>query len=315
LEAQYLKTSSKSKKDEEMETVGSEFLRKTILIAFTVLGMGFILVNLSITVLLGHSIFNLEISSQQVVAEISGKLLFILASIALMVVGLLFIIGAIQFYEGLLTKGVVFLGVLFASFYLFCLAVGAMLIQETSFSTLLLLVGSIFILTSAVLYMMPAFPLKIGGAVLGVLGGILLARVIYSTSLFDLAFNWNLPFPGPFMSMVALESVVVILGPTVALVHFLFKNHNEGTSLTNAFLSLIALIYGTGLFIGSIFLSLSFWNWIWKSPWVGPFRGMPSWVLGTVVFWSASLFLVAIGGIMLVVASFLGFVSLARELS
>lgn len=298
-----------------MKAVGSEFLRKTILIAFTVLGMGFILVNLPITVLLGHSISNLEISSQQVVAEISGKMLFILASIALMAVGLLFIIGAIQYYEGYLARGIVFLGALFASFYLFCLAVGALLIHETGFNILLLLAGSILIMASVVFYMMSSFILKISGAVLGVLGGISLAWAIHSVAPLDLAFNWSLPFTGPFMSMVTLESVAVILGPTAALINSLFEEGREGTSVTRAFLSLIALVYGTGLFVGSIFLSLSLWNWIWKSPWVGPFHGMPGWILSIVIFWSASLFLVAIAGILLVVVSFLGFVSLAREFS
>jgi hypothetical protein len=287
-----------------------------VLVVFTVLGIGFILVNVPITILLGYSVSQFEISSQQIVAEISGRILFILASIALMVVGLLLVIGAIQYYEGNITRGVVFLGTLFASFHLLCMGVGSMLlIQETNLDTLLLLSGSILIMVSVALYMMPSFPLKIGGATLGVLGGVILARVIYNTPILDTAFKWNLPFTGPFMSLVVLEGAVVVLGPIAALVHSFFANQNEGKPLTHVFLSLVALIYGIGLFIGSLVLSLSFWNWIWKSPWIGPFHGMPSWALSTIVFWSASLLLIAIGGILLVVSSFLGFISVAQEFS
>jgi len=300
----------------EVEVADTEpLLRKMVLVALTVLGMGFILVNVAITILLGYSVSQLEISSQQAVTEISGTILFILASTALMVVGLLFVIGAVRYYEGGLTKGVVFLGALLASFYLFCLGTGAMLIQETNLDALLLLAGSVLIMASAALYMMSSFPLKISGATLGVLGGVILARVIYNTPIFDLVFKWNVPFTGPFMSMVVLEGIVFILGPVAAFVHSLFANHNEGKSVTHVFLSLVALIYGIGLFIGSTFLSLSFWSWIWKSPWTGPFHGLPGWVLSTIVFWSASLFLIAIGGIVLVFSSFLGFVYVARELS
>lgn len=312
---------SSRSKSTETRIVGIEpLLRKIILVAFTVLGIGFVLVNVPITILLGYSVSQFEISSQQIVAEISGRILFILASIALMIVGLLFVIGAIQYYERSITKVVVFLGTLFASLYLLCLGAGStLLIQETNLDTLLMLIAPILIVVSVALHMTPSFRLTIIGgtlgATLGVLGGIILARAIYSTPILNLAFEWDLPFTGPFMSMVVLESIVVILGPIAALVHSFSANHSEGNRLTHVFLSLVALIYGTGLFIGSLVLSLSFWNWIWKSPWYGPFHGMPSWVLSTIVFWSASLFLVAIGGVILVVSSFLGFISVAQELS
>lgn len=291
-------------------------LRKIILLAFTVLGIGFILVNVPITILLGYSVSKLEISSQQVVTEISGTILFILASIALMAVGLLFVIGAIQYYESSITKGVFFIGAFLTSFYLLCLGVGSiLLIQETTLDAVLMLSGSILILVSVALYMMPSFRLNMGGATLGVLGGVILARVIYNAPILDIAFKWDVPFTGPFMSMVVLEGIVVVLGPVASFVHLFSSNHTEANSLTHVFLSLVALIYGIGLFIGSLVLSLSFWNWIWKYPWIGPFYGMQSWVLSTVVFWSASLFFIAIGGIILVVSSFLGFISVAQEFS
>ena len=304
-------------KSTKKRSVGEEpLLKKMVLVAFTILGIGFILVNVPITILLGYSIAQFEISSQQIVAEISGKILFILASIALMVVGLLFVVGAVQYYERTITKGVVFLGTLVASFYLLCLGVGSiLLIQETNIDALLMLSGSVLIVLSVALYIMPSSPIKIGGAIIGVLGGVVIARVIYNVSILELVFKWDIPFTGPFMSMAVLEGIVIVLGPIAALAHLFYSNHIEGKSLTHVFLSLIGLIYGIGLFVGSLFLSLSFWNWIWKSPWIGPFHEMPNWVLSTVVFWSASLILIAIGGILLVISSFVGFISVAQEFS
>jgi len=290
-------------------------LRKMVLMAATVLGIGFILVSISITVLLGYSLSQFQISSQQVVNAISGRLLFILASTALMVIGLLFVVGAIRFYERSQLKGVVFLGALLTCFYLLCLSVGsALLLQETTSATLQMLVAPILVVISAALYMTPSLRLKISGAALGVLGGVLLARVICSVRIFDLAFGWDLPFTGPFMSMVALEGIMVVLIPVAALVHPLFSNP-EGKPLTHAFLLLIGLVYGIGLFVGSLILSLSFWNWIWKSPWYGPFYGLPSWVLSTIVFWSASLFLITAGGVLLIFSSCVGFVHVTQEFS
>ena len=304
-------------KSTKKRSVGEEpLLKKVILVAFTVLGIGFILVNVPVTILLGYSISQFEISSQQIVAEVSGRILFILASIALMVVGFLFIMGAVQYYERTLTKGVVFLGSLVASFYLLCLGVGSiLLVQETKLNALLMLSGAVFIVLSVALYIMPSVHLKIGGAIIGVLGGVVIARVIYNISILELVFKWDIPFTGPFMSMVVLEGIVIVLGPIAALVHLFSSNRSEEKPLTHVFLALIGLIYGIGLFVGSLFLTLSFWNWIWKSPWYGPFYDMPGWVLSTVVFWSASLFLIAIGGIILVASSFLGFIFAAQEFS
>lgn len=287
-----------------------------ILVALVVLGIGFILVNLPITILLGYSVSQFEIYSQQIVTEVFGRILFILASIALMVLGLLFILGAVQYYEKELTRGVVFLGALVTSFYLLCIAVGSILLaQETNLDALLMLSGSVIILASFALYMLPSFPLKLGGATLGVLGGVILARVIYDTPVLELVFRWNIPFTGPFMSMSVLEGIVILLAPIAALAHLFSSKNSEGKPLTRFFLSLVALIYGVGLYVGSLVLCVSFWNWIWKSPWIGPFHGMQNWALSTVVFWSASLLLVAIGGVVFVASSLLGFISVAQEIS
>jgi len=311
---------SRSKETEETRIAGMEpLLRKAVLAAFTVLGTGFVLVNVPITLLLGYSVSRFQITSQQAVTEIAGRLLFILASAAFMVVGVLLVIAAI-YYDGIVPKGIIFLGALSASFYLLCLGLGSTLLsQEANFHALLMIVAPILIVASATLYMMPSFHPKINGsmlgAVLGVLGGIILAEAVYKIPILNLAFEWDVPFTGPFMSIVVLESIAVVLVPITALLHSFYAIHSKGTTLTHTLLSLVALIYGIGLFIGSLVLSLGFWNWIWKVPWTGPFHGMPSWALSTIIFWSASLFLIGIGGIILVASSFLGFISVARELS
>jgi hypothetical protein len=54
---------------------------------------------------------------------------------------------------------------------------------------------------------------------------------------------------------------------------------------------------------------------VWKAPWLGPLYGVPSWVVDTTIFWSASLVLLEIGGILLILSSCLGFVFAAQEFS
>jgi hypothetical protein len=75
------------------------------------------------------------------------------------------------------------------------------------------------------------------------------------------------------------------------------------------------LIYGIGVFIGPLILSFSFLDIVWKAPWLGPLYGLPSWVVDTTIFWSASLVLLEIGGILLILSSCLGFVFAAQEFS
>jgi hypothetical protein len=62
-------------------------------------------------------------------------------------------------------------------------------------------------------------------------------------------------------------------------------------------------------------LSMSFWNLIWQSSWTGLFHGLSDWVANIIVFWSASLVLMDIGGTLLIGVAGLGFVCMARELS
>jgi len=237
-----------------------------------------------------------------------------MAAIVLAIVGVLFIINGVQFYERGSVRGMAFLSVLLSSIYLLCLGVGAtLLLSAITLNTVLLIVSPILTMVGAATYVVPSRRFQLVGSVVSVAGGILLAIGILSTPLLDLAFGWGIPFNGPFMSMVTLESVVVVLGPTAALVNSVFSERLEHRPLTRIFPLIIALVYGIGLFIGSLILSFSFWNQIWKAPWVGPFHGLAQWVMSVVVFWSASLVLLDVAGIILVVTSCLGFVFVARE--
>jgi hypothetical protein len=228
----------------------------------------------------------------------------------------LLIFGAVQFYERGKVKGVAFLGVVLGAFYLLCLGVGSnLLLPEPNPASLALTIAPMFVVASAVLYISSSQRWKLFGSATGIAGGIILAYSISNFKALDLIFAWSIPFTGPFLSLTLLESAAVILAPVAATMHAIFSYNREEQPIPRAFTLLVALVYGLGTFIGSIVLSMSFWNLIWQSPWVGPFHGLSDWVANMIVFWSASLVLMDIGGILLTVVAGLGFVCMARELS
>jgi len=236
-----------------------------------------------------------------------------MASILLMMIGCFLIIGGLQYYRESSPQGVMFLGSLLASFYLLCLGVGSMLMaSQINPSLMLFVISPVFVMGATAIYMGRSIPFKLVGSVLGVIGGILLAVAIFHSQTLELVFDWDVPFPGPFMSIVAMEAVVVILGPITALIYSILAEHRE-EPIAHSFLSIVTLVYGIGTFIGSQILAFSFLDLLWKAPWVGPFHGVPQWISGTVAFWSASLFLLMIGGILLIVSSCMGFIFAAQE--
>jgi len=288
-------------------------LRKLVLAATTLLGVGYVVVNIPIMVLLGHRFSQIPISSAENVGALAGVTLFLMASILLMVLGCFLIVGGLQFYRGSSPQGVMFLGSLLASFYLLCLGVGYMLmVSQVSLGMMLFVVSPVFVMGATAIYMGRSIPFKLVGSVLGVVGGVLLAVAIFHTQTLELVFDWDVPFPGPFMSIAAMEAVAVILGPVTALVYSVLSERKE-EPIAHSFLSIVALVYGVGTFIGSQILAFSFLDLLWKAPWAGPFHGAPQWIFATVAFWSASLFLLMIGGIVLVVCSCMGFIFAAQE--
>jgi len=289
-------------------------LRKIVLAALTMLGIGYILVNAPVALLIGYSVSSIPIASQANISAIAGRILFLMASVIAINLGAVFIFGAVQFYERSQTKGIVFLGVLLGSFYLLCLGVGStLLLSETNLRALMLIVAPILVAVGAASHASSSTRVKVVGSVLGVVGGVALAYAVFNFRVLDLVFAWDIPFTGPFMALTVLESVAVIVGSVAAAVSAFFDERLEERPLAHVFVLLVALVYGVGAFVGSLVLSMSFWDFIWKSPWVGPLHGVPEWVMNLVIFWSASLVLLDIGGILLMVGACLGFVYVAGE--
>jgi len=292
------------------------FVRKAALAAITMLGIGYVLVNAPIAILLGYSVSAIQIASQADVSAIAGRILFLIASSVSVILGVIFVFGAVQFYERGKVKGIAFLGVSLASFYLLCLGVGsALLLSEANLPTMALVVAPLIVVASVALFISSNTRSKLVGSAIGIAGGSVLAYAILNTQALELIFSWDIPFTGPFLSLTVLESATVILAPIAATVYTVFNYVSEERLIPQVFTLLVALVYGLGAFIGSLVLSLSFWNWIWKSPWTGPFFNLPEWFMNMIVFWSASLILMDIGGILLIVAACLGFIFVGRELS
>jgi len=295
----------------ELGVVGSA-LRKLVLAAASLLGVGYVVVNIPIVILLSYRFSQIPITSAENVSTLAGITLFLMASILLMILGCFLIIGGLQYYRGSASQGVLFLGSLLASFYLLCLGIGSMLVSGTSLSTMLFIVSPVLVMGAVAVYMGRSVSFKFVGSVLGIIGGVLLAVAIFNQQSLKLVFDWGVPFPGPFMSIGALEAIVVILGPITAFTYSLLAERRE-EPVAHSFLSIVALVYGIGMFIGSQVLAFSFLDLLWKAPWVGPFHGVPQWIFGAVAFWSASLFLLMVGGIVLIVCSCMGFIVAAQE--
>ncbi len=289
-------------------------LRKLVLAAATLLGVGYVAVDIPIVVLLGYQFTQIPIDSAAHIGKLAGLTLFLMASILLMILGCFFIIGGLQFYRGGAHQGVVFLGSLLASFYLLCLGLGSQLmVSQLNLGIMLLIVGPVLVMGAAAMYMGHSTPFKLIGSILGITGGTCLAFAIFSHHILEPVFEWGVPFPGPFMSIAAMEAIVAILGPVAAFFYTILAERRE-EPVAHAFLSIAALIYGIGIFIGSQVLAFSFLDLLWKAPYEGEILyDLPRWFFGTVAFWNASLFLLMIGGLILIASSCVGFIFTAQE--
>lgn len=289
-------------------------LRKLVLAAATLLGVGYVVVNIPIIILLSHRFSQISISSMQNISELASITLFLMASILLMIVGCFLIIGGLQYYRGSGPQGVIFLGSLLASFYLLCLGLGSMLmVSQMSLSAMLLIISPVLAMGAIAVYMGNSVPFKLVGSIVGIIGGILLAIAIFNNQTLELVFDFGVPFPGPFMSIAIMEAIVVILGPATAFIYSILANRKE-EPVAHAFLSMVALVYGISMFIGSQILAFNFLDLLWKAPYPEQILyGVPRWMFGTIAFWSASLFLLMIGGIILIVSSCMGFIFTAQE--
>jgi len=295
--------------------------RRFALWASALLGLGYILPNAAIIMMLAYVLSTFEIRSQEIVIQEGGTILFLISSLLLTVLGVLIINWGIRYYTNASCREVVFTGVVFASFYLFCLGIGsALLAPQIGPGELLLIISPVLIMVTVALHTMPSFPYRAIGALLGIVSGVSLAIAMFYLQPLKLAFvNWstgweNIPFLGPFMSLAISEGIVVILGAIIASIHSLSAGQKTKLASQSLF-SIIGLVYGINLFIGAFLLSFSLLNTIWKALWVPPLLGLPAWIFSVVIFWSASLVLLEIGGFVLMALSCLGLISAAKELS
>lgn len=312
----------KPKADSNGNSTGIEsIMRRLVLAASSILGVGYVLSNIAGSMMLGYFVSTRSIVTTEIL-PMSGAILFLIGLIVLTIIGVFLILGGLQFSkEGSPPQGVIFFGTLLASFYLLCLGIGStLLLSPTSLSTVILVVAPVILMVGTAIYMIPSLRVRLIGALLGILGATLLIVVMLDPPTLTLVLGsmnemWNeVPFAGPFMSMSLLEGIAFILGSLAAFIHSIFAERKEDL-LTYVILGIAGLVYGVGLFVGSMVLSFSFLDLLWKAPWLGPFYDVPSWVFGTGVFWSASLIVLVIGGIVLIVAACLGFAFSAQQFS
>jgi len=289
-------------------------LSKLILVTSTLLGSGFILANLALSILLAYQILQVPISSAAQVTSAFGTVLFLVASVVLIILGVFMVLGGVYFYRWGAPEGIISLGILLGSLYVLFLGIGSALLQGSIESFLLTLSGILFMAGSAA-YLSATFDFKLAGSLTILAAGVLLAAVLFRSPVLGAAFaGWDVPFPGPFMCMSFLEGIIMIFTPSVVFADLIIRKRRD-ESTVQVFFPIITLVYGMGMFIGTVFLMLNLWNLLWKAPWLGPLYNVPHWVSGATVFYSVTLIILAIAGIFLGVSSFLAFANMTQEMS
>jgi hypothetical protein len=289
-------------------------LRKMVSVATVFIGIGYVLPSVATVIMLTYFLSQYPIETLENIYMFSGIIIFIIAFIILISVGVLIVFGGLKYFLGTVSQKIMFFGVMLSSFYLLCLGTGsALILQEVNWLILLLVATAILVVASATFYMVPSFRLKIVACLLGIVSGVFLAATALDGPILDLVFNWNVPFSGPFMSMAILEGLTVMLASITAFIYSILGNGEK--PIVTVFLSMVALIYGIGVFVGSLVLSLNLLNLVWKAPWELALYGQPNGVLNTVFFWAASLGMLEIGGIILVLSACLGFILATKQFS
>lgn len=287
-------------------------LRKTVSAAAVFVGLGYVLPSTATIVMLSHFLSLYSVGTSGNIFKFSGIILFIAATALVMAVGAFIVIGGVQYYDGKISNRIIFLGVLFSAFYLLCLGTAsALILQKVGLQTLLLIASSVLLVAATAVYRIPSLRLKSVACLLGASSGVFLATATLNSQILDLVFNWNVPFLGPFMSTAILEGLTIVLASLTALIYSIVGNGQK--PVVPVFFLIVALIYGIGVFVGSLILSLNFLNLLWKAPWELALHGQPGWVLSTVIFWAASLDILLIGGVFLILFACMGFVLATKE--
>lgn len=288
-------------------------LRRLVLGTSIVLGGGYVLNSVSIIVIFEYRFSQLSISSVHNVLEMIGILLFMLASVVFSTLGVLLIVGGIKYYQDGLSRGVLTLGAFLGSFYLLVLGIGSVLLtSETNLGAFFLTISPMLFMTAIATYLLGSYRCEVISSILGFLGGTLFTFAIYPTfglQIFQLALiDWGVPFLGPFMSFTVIEGLALVLGSFAAFGYSMLARHRKGLVKYGLY-PIATLVYGVGLFVGPLILSFSFLDLLWKAPYPGQvLSNAPSWILEVVAFWSASLVILVLGGILLILSSFAGLV-------
>ncbi len=297
---------------ESYKTEGSQSLFRRLLVsALLVLGAGYALNNVPVILMFHYRFSQLSLSSFQNVLAVIGMLLIMFASMIFIALGVLMVVGAIKYSLGDFSRGIVIVGVFLGSLYLLCLGVGSvLLISESNWGAVLLTASPMFFLTAIACRASSTRRAKLVGSVVGLLGGIIFTVAlspVFRVQIFKLVFTeWDVLVPGPFMSMAVVEGPALAFGSLAALFHSMLDENGENP-VKYALYPIATLVYGFGIIIGPLVLSLSFLNLLWKAPWLGPLHNAPDLISNTITFWSASLVILIIGGILLILASLAGF--------
>lgn len=289
-------------------------IRKFVLASIVMLGVGFVASNIATVIVTGYELSQTQISSTENAIKFSGLTLFLIAFLTLLIIGVFIIVGGTQYdIDETPPRRIALFGIQIASIYLLCLSIGSLLLSGMELC-LVLLVSSVLIMTGTGVYISGSQILKAIGSCIWATGGILLAYSNFQFSPLELAFNWNVPFTGPFLSMPITEAIAVLIISLGTVVYTFFseilgwENH-----LNKTILCTVGIIYGVSVLAGSLQFSLNILNHVWKAPWLPPFYGLPECVINTLIYWAASTIVLEIGAVLLIAASCLGFVETVKE--
>jgi len=294
--------------------MSDSIVSKIVLVSIVMLGVGFVASNIATVVLTGYELSETVISSSENAIKFSGLTLFLIAFLVMLIIGVFIIIGGTQYnIDETPPRRIVWFGIQITSVYLLCLGIGSLFLSEMQ-QGLVLLTGSVLIMIGIGVYITGSQIPKTIGSGIWAAGGILLAYSNFQLSPLELIFNWDVPFTGLFLSMPTTEAIAILIVSLGMVVHTFCSEILELEShLNKPILCAVGIIFGLGVFAGSLQFCLNILNHIWKAPWLPPFYGLPDWVMNTLVYWAASTVVLEIGAILLIVASCLGFVETIKE--
>jgi len=100
-------------------------------VAAVFIGLGYVLPSIATVVMLTHFSSQYPIESMENIYWFPGIIIFIIASILLITVGIFIVFGGLQYFVGIVSQKIMFVGIMLSSFYLLCLGTGyALILQE-----------------------------------------------------------------------------------------------------------------------------------------------------------------------------------------